>query len=395
MHYIKHIQVERRNLLRTICFLAISLTPVWAGGCSDSANGFKASSIESASSTQIVFVVRHDKNSELHVMDLDGRNQKKLATIKTTEYGALPKFSPDRQHIAYISWDPKRYGVHEIYLVRTDGTSHTRVTKNTDMERDIGFSPDSRKILYSFTTATESPYDIGLVSTDGTGTINLTKGQLGDYLYPTFSPDGKRIAYAKHSFDRVFREPNESLAGSEPTDFYGIATINTDGDEPKGLVKQRSGLYHQPAYSPNGRRVTFVEKEFTQGKTMFSLYSVNVDGSDLKRLFNSPFTITSPKYSPDSQHITFTIDKENQHPTQYSPSLYIMRADGKNLLRLIKDAKSNQSDAVFTPDSQKIVFESWINEDDSRSDICIIDIDGSYFVNLTKNTGGGSQPDVR
>jgi Tol biopolymer transport system component len=87
------------------------------------------------------------------------------------------------------------------------------------------------------------------------------------------------------------------------------------------------------------------------------IYVRDCDGSNVRRLTDHPAQDKSPAWSPDGQVIVFSSERDRQPtPDGHIPSsLYIMKADGSNLVRLT----SEDSDDLFptwSPDGSLIAF---------------------------------------
>jgi hypothetical protein len=80
----------------------------------------------------------------------------------------------------------------------------------------------------------------------------------------------------------------------------------------------------RPAWSPDGRRITFqADRDGPVGNT--ELYSMAVDGSDLRRLTTYPGKDDWPAWSPDATQIAFA-----RGPSPYANEIYLMKADGSD-----------------------------------------------------------------
>jgi dipeptidyl aminopeptidase/acylaminoacyl peptidase len=58
------------------------------------------------------------------------------------------------------------------------------------------------------------------------------------------------------------------------------------------------------------------------------IYTINSNGTELKRITNNTFEDTSPSWSPDGKYIAFISDREKK------TAIYIMKADGTNVRRI-------------------------------------------------------------
>ena len=79
----------------------------------------------------------------------------------------------DEQKCLFTS---KRDGNYEIYVMRSDGTSQTRLTDNPGIDAFPSWSSDGTKIIY------ESNHDIWVMNSNGSDKKYLTEGS-----YPTGS----------------------------------------------------------------------------------------------------------------------------------------------------------------------------------------------------------------
>jgi hypothetical protein len=107
----------------------------------------------------------------------------------------------------------------------------------------------------------------------------------------------------------------------------------------------------------NGR-IAFVEvTEVANGQAASAIASMNPDGSDPKRLFETPGfgSISGLDWSPDGTRLAFAASAEPD-----GPSLYVMNQDGSNLHRVIGTALS--SDVSWSPDGTRLAYvDEWKN----------------------------------
>jgi TolB protein len=106
------------------------------------------------------------------------------------------------------------------------------------------------------------------------------------------------------------------------------------------------------------------------------IYFMNLDGSDLQRLTDHPFSDVNPMWSPDGTKIAFVSSRERNR------DIFIVHRDGSNLQQLTEHP-SDDLNPVWFPDGSKIGF---VSVRDGNAEIYQINIVGSGLQRLTQNT---------
>jgi len=126
-----------------------------------------------------------------------------------------------------------------------------------------------------------------------------------------------------------------------------------------------------PAWSPDGSKVAFDSDR--NGNV--DIYVMNADGTDLIRLTDDPNRDQYPAWSPDGSMIAFESNRDGD------VEIYVMRTDGSNPINLTNNTFSDW-DPCWSPDGTKIAFESFRH---GNSEIYLMNADGSDQTNLTNN----------
>ena len=209
-------------------------------------------------------------NAAVHQINADGSNPRLLV---------FPGGSC-RGELAHISWSPdgRRLALGcevevLVYELSTDSMSSVRGVAELI---DFGdWSPNGQKLVYE-SQGDQSIAGLIIANPDGTGQVPFQP--VG--LYPAWSPDGKRIAYA-----------------NGPTFRTSIYIANIDGSGVRRVTTPPDSNYRDeyPAWSPDGTRLVFHRFDFTPGNRpqRYVVYVVNVDGSGLHRV--SPDSIASTR----------------------------------------------------------------------------------------------------
>jgi Tol biopolymer transport system component len=239
-------------------------------------------------------------------------------------------------------------GTDDIYTINADGSGLERLTRGEDLEFDPTWSPDGQSIAYRHQSGDDATTDIYLMDADGSHRRNLTgSDRFGDWG-PDWSPDGGEwIAWNTASGGFVF----------------DLGLIRPDGS---GRRVIKSGVYVEyPAWSPDGSRIAFMSPEGSQ----YDIFVMNADGTDVRRLTESPADDGWPAWSPDGRQIVFSSVRDDCLYSEADDclttgdigpwhTLYVMNADGTDQHRL---TRTFGQFAVWSPDGQYILFAPWLN----------------------------------
>ena len=122
-------------------------------------------------------------------------------------------------------------------------------------------------------------------------------------ISPSWSPDGKKVAYVSFEDRKPVIYVHELATGRR------IALSNQKGNN------------SAPAWSPDGKKLAISLSK--DGNTQ--IYGINADGTGLHRLTRGSTIDTEPQYSADGNYIYFTSDRGG------SPQIYRMSADGEQV----------------------------------------------------------------
>ena len=182
--------------------------------------------------------------------------------------------------------------------------------------------------------------------------------------FPNWSPSGESILYTSYRF------------ANRPLLF-----VSTRGRGKPGRVLSRlgdrAGVY-RGVFAPTGPKLAVV---MSAGEAA-EIFSVSLDGKDLKRLTNNRVIDVSPTWSPDASRIAFVSDRSG------SPQIYVMNADGSDQRRLTFQGSYN-SNPAWSPDGRWIAYETRL---EGQFDIWLIDPTGSTNVPLVSHPRSDEAP---
>lgn len=122
-------------------------------------------------------------------------------------------------------------------------------------------------------------------------------------ISPSWSPDGKKVAYVSFEDRKPVIYVHELATGRR------ISLSNQKGNN------------SAPAWSPDGKKLAVSLSK--DGNTQ--IYGINADGTGLHRLTRGNTIDTEPQYSADGRYIYFTSDRGG------NPQIYRMSADGEQV----------------------------------------------------------------
>ncbi|QDP20579.1 amidohydrolase family protein [Sphingomonas xanthus] len=210
------------------------------------------------------------------------RQQKDIAPASfRTKMVRFAQKSPDGSRIVYEA-------LGNIWVANGDGGNARRLTRGSDFESYPTFSRDGRQVAY-VAWDDDKAGRIKVVASSG-GEGRIVTPEPGHYVEPAFSPDGSLIAYRK-TRDGFLTTP---LYGRDP----GIYVVPTRGGTPKRVTKSGS----QPMFGATSDRIFFTASG-EEDKRL--LKSVSVQGTEeVTHLISQ--NATDFALSPNEQFIAWT-----------------------------------------------------------------------------------------
>ena len=273
--------------------------------------------------------------------------------------------------IAFMS---HRDGNWEIYVMDADGKNQRNLTNNPDDDQYPTWSPDGKRIAFVFDQKDRDwNRQIYVMNADGGNQRNLSNNDF-DNWGPSWSPDGQRIAFVS--------ERNDG-------DWWQIYVMDTNGGNQLRLTNNRHND-QSPSWSPDGNRIAFMSDRKGEFQN-YDIYVMDADGGNQLRLTNNRHNDSSPSWSPDGQRIAFVsnrdgiLDLKHGWPTD---EIYVMDADGGNEQRLTENGVGDWG-PLWSPDGQRIAFSS---DRDGNPEIYVMDADGGNEQRLTNNRHADYRP---
>ena len=251
---------------------------------------------EIAISVRTVASDRKKYYSHIYMANFDGSELRQFTSGEVSD--SLPAFSPDGKWLAFTS---KRGDKKGLYIMPRRGGEARLLSDMDGSYGDVTFSPDSRKILCSFRRNDEVPKSkdgkkeapvyrhitrmfykldnygffpqeesqLWTIDIKDGKSLQLTKGGQSKGS-PTYSPDGKYIAYVTN----VQRNPDLDA------DLVDIFILSSNGGKPR-LIDTPKGPLGGLKFSPDGKWIAYLGHDNPNdswGVTNFHVWKVPVRG---------------------------------------------------------------------------------------------------------------------
>jgi dipeptidyl aminopeptidase/acylaminoacyl peptidase len=245
----------------------------------------------------------------LYGMNLDGSGVHRVLGLPRG--GAVPL--PIGRWIFYDKvipiTDPKvSYVRVELWKMRADGTAKQLVARDAHVD---ALSPDGGTIAFdedacivggydqTCEDAAQNPTEIYTIGIDGRDRRRLTHNTWYDGD-PSWSPDGKFIAFATETGMRIMRRDGSDVRYLTDADSLSVPdwsprgdrllisgfgtrwrVVSTDGDTLNVLAAGPPGPKWEPVWSPDGRQIAYLAKHTRSwsAETPLQIWVMNADGT--------------------------------------------------------------------------------------------------------------------
>lgn len=271
-----------------------------------------------------------------------------------------PSWSPSGKDLVFYS---NESGNNELYTLNTENRARKQLTNHTADDGNPVWSPTGEYI--AFHSDREGDFDIYIIRPDGTGLKRLTSSKDRE-MSPSWSPDGRSLVYE--------------------VDYQGnwqLFAIELETGERKQLTRAKMD-HLAAAWSADGQKVYFGRSFRGKHQTDVELRALDLKSGALVDITNESGVSSNAAVAAEGKTMVFNSHRDGNW------EIYAMTLDGNNQRRLTHNSQQLpefdfahiDGQPALSLDGQKVAF---ISGRAGSFDICVIDLQGKGFKNLTKS----------
>lgn len=334
---------------------------------------------------QIAFLTSESGSSQLWIMDADGSNRKQISNQEKGIDGFL--FSPDERKVVFFSnvkygqrasdiypdlpkatgrviddlmykhWDEWVEAIPHPFIADFNGSTLENINDILEGEpyeapmkpfggtEGFAWTPDSKSIAYTCRKKTGLEYsistnsDIYLYDTETKITKNLTEGMMGYDTHPSFSPDGRYLAWMSMERDGYESDKNR------------LFVMDIQNGEKKYLTDEFDYSLDMLNWAENGQSIYFLS--VYQG--IEQIFNIHIDDKKIEQITTGQVDYADIKPINDNQLIVL------QHSFSKPDEIYSINLNDKAITELSFENKETLDQITMGK-----VEERWIATTDNK-----------------------------
>lgn len=297
----------------------------------------------------VIFTSNDTITSDVWTISLSDGN-----LTKTVPNSADGIFAPDGKSIFAVS----RRNLVRINLSsdgKPSGEPYSTFISSGSRIRHLAISRNTNRMVYSSLSMNSNIWSIPLKDETAGTPVQYTQSVESRFIQPTFSPDGKKIAFQ---------------ALNSTGELMETWLMDADGKNQNQIAQSRA---INPRWFPDGKTLGY----FSRRDGKFAYYTLTVEGALEKKLFDINQDATQARMSPDGKRVAFN-SKQNE-----TLNIWTMPLNGGEPKQITFD-KEAALFPMWSPDGKWIAFQAKRGDD---SQIFIMPDTGGEPVQITNQKG--------
>jgi Tol biopolymer transport system component len=216
--------------------------------------------------------VDEDDTEQLFLMNPDGSDRRRLTSLSGATSGL--EWSYDGTKLAFIGGDEG----NQVFVINADGSGLQRIDAQSVNYKQAAWSPVSTELAFNGADGNVYIFDS---TNKRRAKLSLPPGPYGSL---SWAPRGDRLVVTRWSV----QGPESLIIHDLRKGSYEILETSLPGNPAVGW----------PVWSPDGQTILFA----TYQSSYYSLWVMNSDGSDLRRLTSTPL-MSRPVWFPGGRYI--------------------------------------------------------------------------------------------
>ena len=240
---------------------------------------------------RIAFVADYKGNRQVFFCDTDGQNMMRLTQNEAINMS--PAWSPDASSVVYTSYIT---GNPDLYILPITGGRPRRLFGGKGLNYGADWCKAVNRIAFASSNNQQGSQEIYTIRPDGTDLLQVTYDPWSINISPSYSPDGKNIAFVS---SRYGDKPQVLITPAEG----GTAT----------RVSRTGGYNTDPSWSPTGDFIAYCGRAgggldilaVKLGKSLEVIQTIavtNLSGAD-----------ETPGVSPDGRFVVYSHGTQNNY----------------------------------------------------------------------------------
>lgn len=262
--------------------------------------------------------------------------------------------------------------VEKLYIANPDGSSKEHLASLEMQYINFGWIPYQDRIYYGYFLPNTNDWQLVTVDINSKET-QIINHQFPKAVYFRWSPDGQKVA-----FSAQFDDKNDIyISNFDGTDLQRI----THDDIEEGF----------PVWSPDGSMIAYAARYSSHSPYLGKIFFFNIDGSNFTQMdvFDGK-DIGEVSWSRDGNSFYFSADHTLENDDSTDTEIFTINIDGSNLKQLTVNSFRDQALSI-SPDGEKILFSS--TRYDHVWKIFLMDLNGENQKQIGTGIGPKWSPD--